>query len=152
MLITVLEWAAFFLYVLIFVAALVGEIKWLNRKGWTTSGKAIGYVMTSDLLGVGIGGTVVLTIFLILFMMIMGPAGRGSDAPSAAYAVGMILMVIFPPIFLFAVKRLFLLIFKIRSGKSAWIYSLVSSIVIFVAIILPPPIMYYVLDFLSKWK
>ena len=55
MLITVLEWAAFFLYVLIFIAALVGEVKWLTRKGWATSGKAVGYVMTSDLLGVGIG-------------------------------------------------------------------------------------------------
>ena len=152
MFITVIEWIAFLFYLLLFVGVVVAEVRWLIRKGWATSGRSIGYVITTDLLGVGIGSGVVLTIFFIMFMMVMGPAGRGGDSPEFAYVIGMIFMVIFPPIFLIAAKRLFLLIFKIRSGKSAWIYSLVSSIVIILVLVIPPPLIYYFLDFLTKWK
>lgn len=149
---TVIEWIAFLFYMLLFVGVVVAEVQWLIRKGWTSSGRAIGYVMTTDILGVGISSLVVLTIFVIMFMMVMGPAGKGGTSPEAAYWVLITFAVVFVPIFLIAAKRLFLLIFKIKSGKSAWIYSLVSSIIIILVVLIPLPLIYYSIDYLTKWK
>ncbi len=149
---TVIEWIAFLFYMLLFVGVVVAEAQWLIRKGWTSSGRAIGYVMTTDILGVGISSLVVLTIFVIMFMMVMGPAGKGGTSLEAAYWVLITFAVVFVPIFLIAAKRLFLLIFKIKSGKSAWTYSLVSSIIIILVVLIPLPLIYYSIDYLTKWK
>ena len=48
---TIVEWAAFFLFILLFVGSIIAEVQWLVRKGWTTSGRATGFVITTDLLG-----------------------------------------------------------------------------------------------------
>ena len=82
----------------------------------------------------------------------MGPAGRGGTAPESAYWVTTGIAIIFPPIFLILSKRLFLLIFKIQSGKAAWIYSLVSSILIILVVLVPPPLVFYLLGTLLQWK
>ena len=134
-----IDWIAFFLFVILFIGVMIAEVKWLTRKGWAVSGRAVGYVMTSDLLGFGIGSFVVFTIFLIMFMMVMGPAGRGGTAPEYVYWVTTAIAIIIPPIIFVLIKRLFLLIFKISSGKAAWTYSIVSAILITLVVLVPPP-------------
>ena len=147
-----IEWIALLLFLVLFVGVIVAEMQWLVRKGWASSGRAVGFVMVTDLLGFGIGSGVVLAIFVIMLMMTFGPAGRGGDSPESYYWIAIIFAVIFPPIFLITAKRLFLLIFKIKSGKTAWIYSLLSSFLVFVIVLVPPPLVYYLIGYASIWK
>ena len=146
-----IDWIAFFLFLILFSGVIIAEVQWLVRKGGATSGRATGYVMVTDLLGFGIGSFVVLVIFLIMFMMVMGPAGTGGTAPESAYVVTSLIAVIFPPVFLIISKRLFLSIFKIKSGKP-WIYSFVSSILIMLIVLVPPPAIYFAVVYLAEWK
>ncbi|MEO6656287.1 MAG: hypothetical protein ABIO36_09420 [Pyrinomonadaceae bacterium] len=147
-----IDWIAFFLFVFLFIGVMVAEVKWLARKGWAVSGRAVGYVMVTDLLGIGIGSSVVFVIFFIMFMMVMGPAGRGGTAPEFAYWITTAIAIILPPIIFVVLKRLFLLIFKIRSGKEAWVYSIVSSILMILVVLVPPPLLYFGFVYLAEWK
>ena len=87
-----------------------------------------------------------------MFMMVMGPAGRGSDISGGVYVATMAVGLIFPPIFLILAKRIFLSAFKIASGKKAWIYSLLSSILIILLVLIPPPLVFYLFWYVSTWK
>lgn len=147
---TIVEWVALFLLIFLFVGAVIAEVQWLIRKGWTTSGRATGFVITTDLVGLGAGSLVILTAFVAMFMMVMGPAGRGSDVPESVYLAVSIAAIITMPFILILVKRLFLLIFKIKSGKAAWLYSLVSSILIIIVVLIPPPLILYLI--VTIWK
>jgi hypothetical protein len=146
------EYIALFAFFLLLFAAVLAEIMWLTRKGWTNSGRAVGYVLLTDLLSLTVGFTIAFIAFFVMFMMVMGPAGRGGTAPEAAYVVVTIIAVAAPAIFLFFAKRLGLLIFKIRTGKSAWIFSLVSSLLLLIVVLVPPPLIYYLIATIIEWK
>lgn len=145
-----IEWIVIVLFCLLFVGSVIGEVFWLVRKQWALAGRAVAYVLVTDLISFGIGSLVVLTIFFIMFMMVMGPAGTGGNAPESAYVATSLIAILFPPIFLIISKRLFISVFKIRSGKSAWIYSLVISLLILFVVLVPPPLVYYVI--VKIWK
>ncbi len=146
------EWIAFLLFTLLLVGVGAAEVYWLVRKGPATAGRAMGFVLVTDLLGISIGSFIVGVAFLLMFMMVMGPSGRGGDVPAVAYIVTLVIAMILPPIFLILSKRIFLSVFKIRSGRAAWIYSLVSSILIFLAVFVPPALTYLVIEYSSTWK
>lgn len=146
------EWIALILFVLLLVGSVIGETLWLVRKGWATSGLATGFVLVTDLVSLGIGSFIVLVSFFVMFMMVMGPAGTGGTSPDSAYVAVTLVAVIFPPAILFFSKRLGLMVFKIRSGKSAWIYSLVSSLLMMIVVLVPPPLLYYVIASIVEWK
>jgi hypothetical protein len=140
------------LFFLLLVGSIIGEVLWLVRKEWTTSGRAIAYVMLTDLISLFLGGFVVMVVFMILLMMTLGPAGRGSDAPEIAYIATMVAAVVLPPAILFLLKRILLALFKIRSGRAAWIYSLVVSLLVTVVVVVPPPVVFWVIGTLLAWK
>ena len=146
------EWIVILAFVLLFAGAIVAEIVWLARNGPASTGRAVAYVLLTDFLGFGIGSLVLLIIFFIMFMMIMGPAGTGSNVPEAAYWAGLVIAIIVPPVLLIACKRIFLSLFKIRAGKPAWIYAVVSSLLLLLAVLVPPPLIYYVLVHSPLWK
>lgn len=148
----VMEYVPIFLFMLLFIGVIFAEIRWLTRKGWATSGRATGYVLSTDMLGICLGSFVVFVIMLLSFMAVMGPQGRGSDIGGEFYIAAVILAVIVPPILLFFVKRIFLGLLQIKSGRPAWIYSAVSSIVIPVICLAPPPLLFFVVWKLSTWK
>ncbi len=147
---TIAQWAAFFLFFVLLAGVIVAEVQWLVRKGWATSGRATGFVITTDLLGFFIGGIVFFIAFMVMFVLVMGPAGRGSNTPEAAYFALAAVAIIVPPILLVFVKRLFLLIFKIRSGGPAWVFSLVTSLVVLLIVVVPPPLLLYLVA--TIWK
>ncbi len=147
---TIVEWIAFLLFILLFVGSIIAEVRWLTRKGWTTSGRAAGFVLTTDLLGFCIGGFIVFAAFLIMFVMVMGPAGQGSNTPESAYWVVMAVSVIAVPVVFTLLKRVFLFVFKIGSGKSAWLYSLAASILVLLVVLIPPPLLTYLV--VTLWK
>ena len=79
-----------------------------------------------------------------MFMMVMGPAGRGSTAPESAYWVVSAIGLVIPLVIYFLVKRIFLAIFKIKPDKGAWAYSLVSTVGMMLVILIPPALLYAV--------
>ena len=136
------DWIAFFLFLILCVAAIIAEVMWLTRKGWTTSGTAVAYVMLTDILGLGVGLFTVFAALGVMMMMVFGASGSGSTAPESAYLAVTVLGLLFPPLFLLGLKRLFLLILGIRTGRSAWLYSLASTLLLIVAVIVPPVVLF----------
>src|SRR5437899_2724119 len=112
------QWVPAVLFLLLFVGAICAEVLWLSRKGWATSGLSVAYVLIADLVGFGLGTLVMLVAFFIMFMMVMGPAGTGSNVPEWAYVLTSGIALIVSLGFLALSKRVFLAIFKIRSGKT----------------------------------
>lgn len=147
-----IQWVPIIVFLVLFAGVVIAEVQWLIRKGWATPGRSVAYVLVTDLLGFGIGSLVIMIVFLIALMMAFGPAGTGSDAPEAAYWAAGIAALILPPAALFLTKRLFLLIFKIQTDRSAWGYSLVSSILIILVVLIPPPLVFYALGSAFSWK
>ena len=148
---TAVEWIAVFAFLILLAVAVTAEIIWLTRKGWTSAGRAAAYVLVTDLVSLGVGFFIAFVCFFVMFMMVMGPAGQGGDAPQWAYVMVTALAVILPVSLLFLAKRLGLSVFKIRAGRIAWIYSLVSSMLLIVIVFVPPPLLYY-LSTLAEWK
>lgn len=147
-----IEWIAVFLFLVLFVGVIIAEVLWLVRKGLASSGSAVGFVLVSDLLAFGLGSFIVFVIFFIMFMMVMGPAGRGGTAPEYAYWIITAIAIVVPPAILIILKRIFLSLFKIRSGKPAWIYSLLSSIVIIAVLFILPTLALFAFWYLPTWK
>lgn len=143
------DWIAFFLFLVLCVAAAVAEVMWLTRNGWTTSGKAISYVLLTDILGLGVALFTVFAVMGVVFMMTMGGSGQGGTSPEWAFWAVLAFGFLFPPFFFLGLKRLFLLIFGISTAGSAWLYSLVSTILIGALAFVPPLAVYWSISRLS---
>ncbi len=137
------DWIAFFLFLILGIAVIIAEVVWLMRRGWTTSGKAVAYVLLTDLLGLGVGSFTLFAALGIMMMMAFGASGSGSTAPESAYWAVLIFGVVFPPLFLFALKRLFLLVFGINTGRTAWLYSLATTALIILVVFVPPTVLFW---------
>ena len=140
---TTIQWFVLLAFFLLFAAAMVGEIAWLVTKKWATTGKASALVLISNIISLIIGSMIVGALMLLIFMMIMGPSGRGSDAPEIAYVLGVFFVILVPPLLLFAIKRIMLALLKIRSGAPAWKYSAVSTVLTFLITLVPTGVFIY---------
>ena len=139
------EWIVFGSFFVLLIVAVIAEIAWLVRSGWTTSGKAVSFVLTTDLIG-AIAGTVVgSAIATVMFMIVMGPAGRGSEGGELWLVAGTIGLALLPAGLLFFIKRGFLAIFRIRSGKPAWSFSAAATVLTFVLALVPSGFLAYFL-------
>ena len=128
------DWIVFLMFFLLFAGFMIVEAVWLNRKGWTSFGKSLGFSILINSIGFFIGFFVFIIIGMITFAMTFNglhytefPLGGeyGQDAV-------LILAALFTPLLLIICKRIFLSLLKIQTGKSAWFYSVVSSILILV--------------------
>ena len=143
------DWIAFFFFLVLCVAAAVAEVMWLTRNGWTTSGKAIAFVLLTDIFGLGVGSFTVFATMGVVLMMTFGGSGQGGNSPEAAFWAVLAFGFLFPPLFFLGLKRLFLLVFGIRTARSAWLYSLVSTILIGAVVFAPPLLIYWTITRLS---
>ena len=140
----IIEWLTVGVFLLCFVVAIVVEAVWLTRKNWTTAGKSAAFVLISDFISLCVGFVVP---FIVVGTMI-ALAWSGDISKIAGgdtmLVVALIFAAIFPFVFLFFTKRIFLAIFQICSGKQAWIYSLAASVASLVISFLPPIIFFYI--------
>lgn len=134
---TTLEWLVIVVFLIFFVGMMVGEIVWLVVNKWTSVGRAAALVLTANIVSLIISSVLVGIIMFIMFIMVMGPQGTGSDVPESAYIVGITIAVVLPPILLLLSKRTMLALLKIRSGGSAWLYSAVSTMLAFLITLVP---------------
>lgn len=146
------QWLVVLFFVVVFAGVMIAETIWLVRSGWTTAGRAAVFVLSTNFFSFGISSIFLMTLVLAGFMMVMGPSGQGGNAPDAAYWALLGLMIIVPPVVLFLAKRSMLALLKIRSGSSAWLYSLVSSLVTLIATIVPPALLVYIVWYVAAWR
>jgi len=139
------DWIAFALFLVLCAAVVLGEVFWLTRNAWATPGKAIAYVLITDVLGLGVGLFTFFAAIGVMMMMAFGSSGQGGTAPEPAYWVATAFGLLFPPLFMLSLKRLFLLIFGIRTGRSAWAYSLVVTALVILVALAPPVILFWTL-------
>lgn len=145
-----MEWIALSILIVLLFAGITGEVIWLVRKGLANKAQALAYVLTADLVGLGLGGLVISVVLLLVFMMVMGPAGRGSSAPESAYWAAISTAILLPLMLLVLSKRIFLAIMKIGHGDRPWTYSVVSSIFLVATVLVPPLVLYYFMN--ALWK
>src|ERR1035437_3095594 len=136
------EWILFAIPLFFFVGVIVAEVFWLVRKKWCTPGGAVAFVLLSDLFSFALGGFVIFVILAVILAMAWdGSISHVSGGDGTAW-FALVVMFAFPPILLVLTKRVLLAMFKIASGKTAWIYSIVSSLIIIIAVTAPPAILY----------
>ena len=122
------EWVVFFSFFLFIIVSTVGEAVWLSRKGRAGFGKSLGFSALTNLVGCSIG----FFVFFVIVGVILAMAWDGSikNFPMKDYglAAALIFAVLFVPASLTLSKRVFLSIFKIQTGRPAWLHSVISSI------------------------
>lgn len=141
---TTKEWIVIGVFFFFLTMTVIGEITWLVRQHWTTSGRAIAYVLITDVLGFGIACIAWFVLTLLFVMNAFGPAGTGST-PGGEVRMWLLLIVgiVFPPLEIFGIKRAFLSLLSIQTGRRAWIYSLAITILLLVALLAPPILLIY---------
>ena len=135
---TTIEWVTTGVFALSFIAAIVIETLWLIRKGWATAQKSVAFVMLTNNLSLCIG-------FFIPFVIVgtmLAWSGELSRVTGGIIAI--IIALLFPPVFLFLTKRVFLAFFKIRTGREAWLYSLGFTAMSLAVSFIPPIAFFYV--------
>ncbi|HKX84641.1 MAG TPA: hypothetical protein VJL58_10515 [Pyrinomonadaceae bacterium] len=121
------DWIVVILFALSFFVLTIAEITWLNRKGWTSTAKAIAFPVLTNLLSFGVGTIVFFVVFGVMFAMAWdGSIERAPGGDTSLWALTAF-GVLFTPVFLILVKRSFLTFLKIETG-SPWLFSVVSSI------------------------
>jgi len=138
-----MDWLAVAFFLVLFIAAVIAEVAWLTRNGWTTSGRAVAYVLLTDVLGMAVGLFTIFVALSVMIMMAFGSSGGGGTAPESYYWAVVVFGCVFPPLFLLSLKRLFLLILRIRRARSAWLYSLLSTILLIIGVFVPPIVFYW---------
>ena len=138
-----MDWLAVAFFLVLFIAAVIAEVAWLTRNGWTTSGRAVAYVLLTDVLGMAVGLFTIFVAVSVMIMMAFGSSGGGGTAPESSYLAVVVFGCVFPPLFLLSLKRLFLLLLRIRRARSAWLYSLLSTILLIIGVFVPPIVFYW---------
>jgi hypothetical protein len=83
---------------------------------------------------------------MLLFMMVMGPAGRGGTSDNGTYLSVIALVLSVPFVSLFLLKRLGLRVLGARGGRAAWLYALVVSMILAALLFLLPSAAYGLLQ------
>lgn len=126
------EWAVVLIYFVVVSGLTILEAFLISRKGWTNFGKSFAFSVLTNVIGFTIGSFVAFVVIGVVLAMAWD--GSLEKFPLKDYGIGafLILGILFFPIFLALCKRLFLKIFNIQSGKTAWIFSFVVSFAVFI--------------------
>jgi hypothetical protein len=140
------QWLAFSLYAVMFIPVVAAETFWLVRRQWCTTGRALGFSLATNGIGIALSSAIILIAFFVMFMLVMGPAGTGSNTPEGVYIAIAILALILPLFVLIGLKMLLFRVLKIRSGREAVIFSAVASIGLIISVLVIPTVAIYFLS------
>jgi hypothetical protein len=139
----VIQWIAVLMFFLLFWGFTAGEAFWLKRRQWASLQRSLAFSITSNLFGFFIGSGVVLVLILFLFMLTFEQLKNPRLNEALAWVlVGLVFVV--PPVLLMLVKRLSLKIFRMETSRPAWLFSLISSLLIVFGSALVPGVFLYV--------
>lgn len=137
-----IEWTTTGLFAICFIAAIIVETLWLIRKGWATAQRSVAYVMLTNNLSLCIGFFIPFVIIGTMLALAWSGDMSGGSGSEPTLIAALVIAVLFPPVFLFLTKRVFLTFFKIRSGREAWLYSLAFT-AFSLAVSFTPPIAFF---------
>ncbi len=140
---TLYEWLIVWTFILLVVGFTFAEAFWLNKKGWTNFGRAFVFSALTNFIGLAVGGFVLFIVTVIFIMIVFDGAVDKLPAGNVGLAAILILAALFTPIFLMLCKRVFFALLKIQTGKAAWLYSLVSSVLILIVSLGVPSLIAY---------
>jgi hypothetical protein len=139
------EWLIFGVFCVLLLVVIFGETAWLRRSAKASAGKALAFVLVTDL-AAWIGSFVVNSMITLgMFMVVMGADGKGTTGNDALLWTALLLLFLLPLMLLFAIKRICLALFKIDPGMSAWTYSLGAGLVTLLIVLVPPSLLIYLL-------
>ena len=126
------EWLVILVFFLFAFGLTLVEAAWLNRKNWTSFGKALAFSITTNVVGFVAGFFVLFVMSLAIFMLVF--EGVNNDRRLAEWGIwaALIFGVLFFPLFLALCKVILLKILKIQTGRAAWIFSFVVSFLLVV--------------------
>jgi hypothetical protein len=145
-----IQWIAVLMFFLLFWGFTAGEAFWLKQRQWASFQRSLAFAVTSNLFGFFIGSGVVLALILFMFMLTFEKM-TNPTLNEAVMWVLLSLVFIFPPFLLLLVKRLSLKIFKMETGRPAWRFSLITSLlIVFGSGLLPGAFLYIYLTYFDR--
>jgi len=127
-----LEWLIVFVFLLFVFGLTFAEALWLSKKNWAAFGKSLVFAVTTNVFGFSVGFFALFVVFLVIFMLVWDGAIKNYKYGDAGIIAALAFGALFFPLFLALCKRLFLRILKIQTGRAAWIFSFVSSVLLVV--------------------
>ena len=126
------EWAVVLSFLFAAFGLTILEAFLINRKGWAGFGRSLGFSVFTKFIGFAVDFFVMFVAFGVVAAMAWD--GSLEKFPLHDYGIGAFLSfgVLFFPLFLMLCKRLFLKIFKLQTGRAAWLFSLAASFAIFI--------------------
>jgi hypothetical protein len=137
------EWLALLIFLLCFFGFTIGETIWLNKKTQVGFGKSLAFAALTNFLGFSIGFFVVFVIVGVILAMAWDGSIEKFPLNDYGLVITLILATLFTPALLTLLKRLLFFIFKLQSGKTAWLFSIASSVLIFIVSLGLPVIFLY---------
>lgn len=139
-----IEWSFLWAFFLLIIGSMFAEAAWLSKKAWTNFGKAFVFSALSSFIGFFVSSIVVfICVIALLPLMFDNTVQDSFQTHSGAIMIIGIFALLFTPVFLIICKRIFLTVLKIQTGKAAWLYALVSSILIIVVSFGVPVLLIY---------
>lgn len=139
--VNLLQWLVFLSFFLLVVGAMFAEAFWLSKRGWTNFARGFVFSAVSNFIGFAVGLFVFFLVFVIFAMLSLD--GSLKRLPDGLF-IGMSVLAIFlTPTLLIICKRILLAMLKIQTGSAAWLYALVSSILIVVVSLGVPVLLGY---------
>jgi lysylphosphatidylglycerol synthetase-like protein (DUF2156 family) len=132
------EWLVILIFFLSAAGLTLVEAVWLNKKNWTSFGKALVFAVTTNVVGFFAGFFVLFVASLAIFMLVFEGVNNDNRFAEAGIWVALIFGILFFPMFLAFCKVILLKVLKIQTGKAAWIFSfIVSFLLVFVSFVVP---------------
>ncbi len=141
-----LEWLVILAFFLLVVGFMFAEAVWLSKKSWASFGRSFIFSALTNFIGFAVG---LFVFFIVMGIFLMFSLDGTTDRvfESSVGGVAAIAILIFAtfltPILLIICKRILLSLLKMQTGKTAWIYALVSSILIVVVSLGVPVLLGY---------
>jgi len=140
------EYIVLLAFLALFAGFTAAETLWLGRNGWGGHGKGVALSIISNVIGLFAG----FVIFFIVTFAVLATAFNGisytkfTSAEENTRLAIVIFSALFTPVLLIILKRLGLLVFGMKKGGAAWIFSIISTILfIVITIALPVAIGYF---------
>ena len=143
------QWLVVALYAGMFLPVTVAETLWLVKKHSSTVRKAVIFSVATNAIGMMISSAITFVAVVVMFMLVMGPAGTGSDISGGVYIAIVTLAILLPLLILVVVKRLFLSWLKLVEARSAWMFSVVASIGLFLTVVVITTLVLYFNSFMA---
>ena len=129
--------------VLCYLSLNIVEVFWLRAKQWGTTGTAAGFAIVTNFVGFGIGLFISFFVFGVMLAASWDPGHNPFKDNEIVMTVLVIIGTLIPPLFLLLSKRIMLGLLKMRAGWLAWIYSLVTAVLIYVLTVAPAVLFLY---------